>query len=73
MVVLAFILTEVIFHELAHQELYINDDSAYNEAFATAVADEGLRRWLEFRGDGALSQRAKSVLKHIEACLSACR
>ena len=53
--------TEVIFHELAHQELYINDDSAYNEAFATAVADEGLRRWLEFRGDGALSQRAKSV------------
>ena len=52
---------EVIIHELAHQEIYIDDDTAYNEAFATAVADEGLRRWLESRDDNVLSQRARSV------------
>ncbi len=35
----------VLFHELAHQRLYVSGDSAFNEAFATAVAEEGLRRW----------------------------
>lgn len=35
----------VIFHELAHQQLYVSDDSAFNEAFATTVEREGVRRW----------------------------
>ena len=35
----------IIFHELAHQVVYAKGDSAFNEAFATAVEDEGLRRW----------------------------
>ena len=39
-----------IFHELAHQLLYVKDDSAFNEAFATTVEDAGLERWLEQRG-----------------------
>lgn len=38
-------LVGLIFHELAHQVVYINDDSAFNEAFATAVEQEGVRRW----------------------------
>jgi predicted aminopeptidase len=36
---------EVLFHELAHQKLYIASDTDFNEAFATAVAEEGIRRW----------------------------
>jgi predicted aminopeptidase len=36
----------VLFHELAHQRLYAKDDTAFNEAFATAVEEEGVRRWL---------------------------
>ncbi|MEO0422591.1 MAG: aminopeptidase [Pseudomonadota bacterium] len=36
---------DIIFHELAHQQLYVKGDSAFNEAFATYVADEGVRRW----------------------------
>lgn len=40
----------IIFHELAHQVLYIDDDSAFNEAFATAVEQEGIRRWLATKG-----------------------
>jgi predicted aminopeptidase len=42
-----------IFHELAHQLLYVKDDSAFNEAFATTVEDAGLERWLEHRGTPA--------------------
>ncbi|MCP4702666.1 MAG: aminopeptidase [Gammaproteobacteria bacterium] len=35
---------EIIFHELAHQRLYIANDSAFNEAFAVTVALEGIKR-----------------------------
>ncbi len=35
----------IIFHELAHQQLYIDDDSMFNESFATAVEREGIKRW----------------------------
>ena len=43
-------LAELIFHELAHQRLYIADDTAFNEAFATAVGRLGAERWLKRRG-----------------------
>lgn len=39
-------LAALIFHELAHQLLYIKNDTVFNESFATAVEQEGLRRWL---------------------------
>jgi len=39
-------LARVIFHELAHQKIYIKDDTEINEAFADTVADAGMRRWL---------------------------
>ncbi len=39
-------LARVMFHELAHQALYVPDDTDFNEAFATAVAEVGLSRWL---------------------------
>jgi predicted aminopeptidase len=39
-------LAGLLFHELAHQLLYVKGDSAFNEAFATAVEEEGVRRWL---------------------------
>lgn len=40
----------IIFHELAHQVVYIENDSAFNEAFATTVEEEGIRRWMEQKG-----------------------
>ena len=40
----------LIFHELAHQKVYVKDDSAFNEAFAEAVAQEGVARWLRHAG-----------------------
>jgi predicted aminopeptidase len=39
-------LAKVIFHELAHQKVYIKNDTEINEAFADTVADVGMRRWL---------------------------
>lgn len=46
-------LAEVVFHELAHQRVYISDDSEFNEAFAVAVETTGVRRWLRAAGDDA--------------------
>jgi len=46
-------LAGLIFHELAHEKLYAKDDSAFNEAFATFVEREGLRRWMQHREDSA--------------------
>ena len=36
----------IIFHELAHQLVYAEGDSAFNESFATTVENEGMRHWL---------------------------
>ncbi|WP_395681009.1 aminopeptidase [Dokdonella sp.] len=35
----------VVFHELAHQKVYLRDDSAFNESYASFVAMQGLRDW----------------------------
>lgn len=44
-------LAAIIFHELAHQVVYVKGDSQFNESFATAVEEVGLERWLRDRGD----------------------
>ena len=46
-------LVSTIFHELAHQKLYIKGDTAFNESFATAVSDIGMTRWLDVRDEFA--------------------
>jgi predicted aminopeptidase len=43
-------LARLMFHELAHQLLYVKDDSTFNESFAVVVEREGLKRWLAARG-----------------------
>lgn len=48
----------LIFHELAHQLLYVKSDSAFNESFATAVEEAGLARWLAARHDPELTRLA---------------
>ncbi len=40
----------MIFHELAHQVLYVKDDTLFNESFATAVERLGGERWLQLHG-----------------------
>ncbi|TBR40644.1 aminopeptidase [Dyella terrae] len=43
-------LAGTIFHELAHQLIYVKGDSAFNESFASFVQEEGLRQWRASRG-----------------------
>jgi predicted aminopeptidase len=43
-------LAAIIFHELAHQVVYVAGDSEFNEAFAVTVEETGLERWLKARG-----------------------
>jgi predicted aminopeptidase len=40
-------LVGTLFHELAHEKLYVKDDSRFNEAFASVVEEEGVRLWLQ--------------------------
>lgn len=49
-------LARLIFHELAHQVIYVPGDSVFNESFATVVEYEGIRRW--FESNGARSEQA---------------
>ncbi|MCS3903658.1 putative aminopeptidase [Methylohalomonas lacus] len=43
-------LAQVIFHELAHQQLFIKGDTEFNEAFADSIGITGTRRWLSASG-----------------------
>nr|WP_245275585.1 aminopeptidase [Mesorhizobium sp. LNHC229A00] len=56
-------LASLVFHELAHQRLYVNGDSAFNEAFAVAVETTGTRKWLRAAGDRAGLRRYETDRK----------
>jgi predicted aminopeptidase len=43
-------LAAIIFHELAHQLIYVKNDTQFNEAFADTVENAGLERWLTLNG-----------------------
>ena len=46
-------LARMIFHELAHQVAYADDDTMFNESYATAVERLGVQRWLATQADEA--------------------
>ena len=50
-------LAGLIFHELAHQRLYIDDDTRFNESFAVAVQQAGVEKWLAQRAEHDHLQR----------------
>lgn len=68
-----------VFHELAHQVVYAGGDTAFNEAFATAVESLGGERWLAqadaaTRDDharfDARRQAFRALLRHTRAQLA---
>jgi len=63
-------LAATIFHELAHQLLYVRDDSAFNEAFATTVEDVGLERWLAHQGAPARMQAFREAQRREQELVS---
>jgi len=59
-------LVGTLFHELAHQRLYIKGDTQFNESFATAVSAIGMERWFGARGmpDELAEYRARRALRN---------
>lgn len=51
-------LARIIFHELAHQVVYVQNDTAFNESFATTVERLGGTRWLNQSTDRARADYA---------------
>jgi len=74
-------LAGLLFHELAHQQVYLPGDTVFNESFASAVEQAGMRRWLSARDNAAgrcdyerwLMRRAqvRQILERARASLSA--
>lgn len=56
-------LAGLIFHELAHQRVYLPGDTRFNESFASFVEREGLRRWLNEPHQTEQYQRAIAALE----------
>ena len=52
-------LARLIFHELAHQVVYVGDDTMFNESFATAVERLGGARWQAGASDAARADYAR--------------
>jgi len=70
-------LVAVLFHELAHQQLYVKNDSEFNESFASAVEEFGVERWLTNRGEiNRLKEYRSSrefrqqLMQHVQAARS---
>jgi len=54
-------LAALVFHEFAHQLLYVPDDTEFSESFARTVEREGVRRWF------ARSGRAEALAEYLRA------
>lgn len=54
-------LARLMFHEMAHQVVYVPGDTSFNESFATAVEQLGGRLWQQHRGlpEPAQDRRAR--------------
>ena len=71
-------LARLLFHELSHQVVYVQDDSQFNESFASAVEEAGVERWLTGFGNQAMrdnyikfSARKHEFLKLLMDCRQA--
>jgi len=51
-------LAGMIFHELAHQQVYIAGQADINEAYAKTLERVGVARWFEHKGDPERAERA---------------
>jgi predicted aminopeptidase len=66
----------IIFHELAHQLVYAEGDTAFNESFATTVEYEGTRRWLKQAGSQEQLRNYETQREHnsqFHQLVAACR
>jgi predicted aminopeptidase len=58
-------LVAVMFHELAHELIYVKGQTTFDESFATAVEEFGIERWLDEHGspEDLAAYRAEKALR----------
>jgi predicted aminopeptidase len=56
----------LLFHELAHQVIYVKGDTTFNESFAVTVEEAGIERWLARHATEA-ERRAYGEGRHYRA------
>lgn len=66
-------LAALIFHELAHQRVYLPGDTAFNESYASFVEQEGLRQWRAARGLAPGDGKAERMREQFTALILASR
>jgi predicted aminopeptidase len=52
----------VLIHEMAHQVVYVNNDTSFNESFAVFVEQEGLRQFLRYADEKAILDKDREKL-----------
>ncbi|WP_158679914.1 aminopeptidase [Deinococcus sp. NW-56] len=60
-------LIRTVIHELAHPAVYMPGDTVYNESFATAVEEEGWRRWFSAHGTPELREADRIAQERSQA------
>lgn len=60
----------VIFHELAHQVVYLRGETTFNESFAVAVEEAAMCRWLAAAGDPDRLRRYVARRAHRDAVVA---
>ena len=66
-------LAGIVFHELAHQRLYVPGDTDFNESFAVVVERAGVRRWIEAAGRVGLRERHRIAAERHDVFLDLVR
>lgn len=60
-------LVELLIHEISHRQIYINDDTKFNENFATAVALLGAEQWYSKQSNMALFENYQEYKQNQQA------
>ena len=68
-----YFLAGIVFHELAHQRLYVPGDTELNESFAVVVERAGMRRWIEAAGRAELGEHYRVAADRRAAFLDVVR
>ena len=66
-------LAGIVFHELAHQRLYVPGDTDFNESFAVVVERAGVRQWIETARGADLRERYRIAAERRAAFLDMVR
>lgn len=66
-------LAETLFHELTHARFFVSGDTDFNEAYATAAGQEGVRQWLRSKGDAEGLKKYEAELREFSRILALLR